>query len=97
MLRQIAARTPNDPFPRYGVAMELRKLGQLEPAREAFAELVQAHPDYVPAYLMFGNLLVELGARAEAAKIFAQGIQAASRAGNMHALGELEGALAALG
>jgi tetratricopeptide (TPR) repeat protein len=96
MLRQMATAKPDDPFPKYGLAMELRKRGDNEEARAAFEQLVTAHPDYVAAYLMFGGLLVELGDKTRAVEIYARGIEVATRCGNSHAAGELDAALSGL-
>lgn len=96
MLRQMASSKPDDPFPQYGLAMELSKQGQIAEAREAFDLLVQAHPDYVATYLMFGNLLQAAGDPERARAIYEQGMEAARRAGNEHALGELQSARAEL-
>ena len=85
MLRKMAAAKPDDPFPAYGLAMELTKQGADDEARSAFADLVRRHPDYIPSYLMYGNLLATTGARDEAAAVYAAGIEAATRAGDDHA------------
>jgi tetratricopeptide (TPR) repeat protein len=90
-------RSPKDPFPRYGLAMELKGQGKLEEARAAFAELIESFPDYVPTYLMAGGTLAALGQRDEAASIYRTGIEVAGRRGDHHARGELETALAELG
>lgn len=92
MLRKMAASKPDDPFPAYGLAMELSKQGEHDEARSTFADLTRRHPDYVATYLMYGNLLVKVGARDEAATVFAAGIDAAKRTGDAHARGELEAA-----
>ena len=96
MLQQLAQRAPEDPFPQYGVAMELRKQGRVDEAVAAFGALCERHPAYVPCYLMYGELLAKHGRTAEAAAIFYRGIAAARDAGDGHALGELESARAAL-
>lgn len=93
MLRKMAAAKPDEPFPAYGLAMELSKQGHADEARTTFAALVERLPDYVPSYLMYGNLLVSMGAKDDAAAIFATGIDAAKRSGDDHARGELQGAL----
>lgn len=93
MLRKMAAAKPDEPFPAYGLAMELSKQGHTGEARTTFAALVGRLPDYVPAYLMYGNLLVSMGAKADAAAVFTTGIDAAKRGGDDHARGELQGAL----
>ncbi len=96
MLQQLVAKTPADPFPRYGLAMELKKLGRAQEARVAFGELIEHHPGYVAAYLMYGNLLRELGELGEAAAIYDRGAEAALAAGNHHAHDELVSARAEL-
>jgi tetratricopeptide (TPR) repeat protein len=95
-IRKIVEQTPNDPFPRYGLAMELKKLGQGAEAELAFAELEQRHPDYVAQYLMRANNLTELGRAADARGVLTRGIEAASKKHDGHALGELQQALAGL-
>lgn len=89
-------RSPTDPFPRYGLAMELKGRGDLAAAWTAFAELLESFPDYVPSYLMAGGTLVALERRDEARDVFTRGIAAATRKGDSHARGELEAALAEL-
>jgi cytochrome c-type biogenesis protein CcmH/NrfG len=96
MLRQMVTAKPDDPFPKYGLAMELRKRGDHQEACSAFEQLVDAHPDYVASYLMFGGLLVEIGDKARAAEIYARGFEIATRVGNAHAAGELDAARNAL-
>ncbi len=91
--RSFIERTPTDPFPRYGLAMELKTRGELDEAWTAFAELVDKFPEYVPTYLMAGGTLVALGRKAEAADIYRKGIEVATRRGDQHARGELESAL----
>jgi tetratricopeptide (TPR) repeat protein len=92
--KSFIARSPADPFPRYGLAMELKARGELPEAAAAFAELIAAFPDYVPTYLMAGSTLVALGRKDEAAKVFRRGIEVATRRGDTHARGELESAFA---
>ena len=92
--RSFIARSPSDPFPRYGLAMELKTRGDLDGAQTAFAELVEQFPDYVPTYLMAGGTLVALGRKSEAADVYRRGIEVASQRGDQHARRELESALA---
>jgi tetratricopeptide (TPR) repeat protein len=96
VLRKFVEKSPNDPFPRYGLAMELKKLGQKEEAENEFAELEKRHPNYVPQYLMRANNLTELGRKEDARGVLERGIRAAQEKRDGHALGELQGALAAL-
>lgn len=95
LLRKMAEARPGDPFPRYGLAMELAKREDDE-AVVVFEALLRDHPGYVPSYLMFGNFLVKRGERARAAAVLDRGIEAARAAGDDHALGELSSARAEL-
>lgn len=94
--RTFIERSPTDPFPRYGLAMEYKARGQLDDARAAFAELVAQFPRYVPTYLHYGAVLSALGERDAAGAILRAGIEAAAATGDAHARGELEAALAEL-
>jgi predicted Zn-dependent protease len=87
------ARSPSDPFPRYGLAMEHKAQGHLAEAWQVFSELLDGFPDYVPTYLMAGGTLVGLDRKAEAAAVYRRGIEVATRKGDPHARGELESAL----
>ena len=89
-------RSPGDPFPRYGLAMEYKGTGRLDDAWTMFAELLEKFPDYVPTYLMAGGLLITLGRQPEAAEILRKGIETAGRRGDLHAKKELEAALSEL-
>jgi len=95
-LRAFIARSPRDPFPRYGVAMELRQQGDLEGSVGAFEELIRDFPDYLPTYLMAGGVLAEVGRRGDSARTYRRGIEVATAQGNQHARSELEAALAEL-
>ena len=96
MLETRVGATPDDPFPRYGLALEYKRLGRSDEAVEAFVALGQRHPDYVPQYLMFGNLLEALGRAEEAIEVYGRGIDVADKAGDEHAGSELEAARDAL-
>ena len=94
--RNFIASQPDDPFPRYGLAMEYKKLGQLEEACAEFAELLGKFPDHVATYLMLGNTLEALERNSEADQIYRKGIDVSSAMGDGHARNELEAALADL-
>ena len=90
------SRSPADPFPRYGLAMEYKESGTQAEAWAAFDELLEKFPDYVPTYLMAGGLLVAMGRSSEAADVYRKGVEASSRQGDLHARKELESALASI-
>ena len=92
--RSFISKSPTDPFPRYGLAMEHKGRGELAEAWAVFEELLGKFPDYVPTYLMAGGTLVALDRKAEAADTYRKGIEVAQRRGDQHARRELEAALA---
>ncbi len=94
VFRAFVAKSPDDPFARYSLAMALRSAGRAEDAAAQFRELARRRPDYVPTYLMLGQVLDGLGRADEAARAFEDGIAAATRANDQHARSELEQALA---
>lgn len=94
--KSFISRSPTDPFPRYGLAMEYKGSGKLADAWTAFEELIRDFPDYVPTYLMAGGTLVALGRQGEAQTVFQRGIEVAGKRGDLHAKKELESALADL-
>jgi tetratricopeptide (TPR) repeat protein len=96
MLKAFITQRPSDPFPQYGLALEYRNAGQLAEAAEVFGRLIEAHPSYTAAYLHAGNTWVSLGRTDEARTIYERGVDACIKAGDSHARGEIEGALAAL-
>ena len=87
---------PDNPFPRYALAMEHKTAGRHDDAIACFSALVAKLPDYVPASLQFGMVLTDAGRDEEARDIFTRGIEAAKAKGDNHALSELQGALAGL-
>lgn len=94
MLQQMIEQRPDDPFPRYGLALELRKLERVDEAWATFEALMADHPKYLPTYLMAGTFLHRLERTAEARSVLERGIEVARDAGDGHTLGELEDAIA---
>ena len=92
--RAFVARSPDDAFARYSLAMALRSAGRGEEAAGHFREIARRRPEYVPTYLMLGQVLETLGRDGEAARAYEEGIAAATKANDAHARSELEQALA---
>jgi tetratricopeptide (TPR) repeat protein len=92
-LTQFVEQNPADAFARYGLAMEYSRLGQTETALEHFTKLLELHPDYTNGYFMAAQTLERSGRTPEAKKMLENGIAAAKRAGNQHALREMSGML----
>ncbi|BDG08796.1 hypothetical protein [Anaeromyxobacter paludicola] len=95
-LQRFLEQKPDDPFARYAFAMGLRSLGRADDAARELEELVRRAPEYVPSYLMLGQVLESLSRREEAARTYEAGVAAAARAHDEHARSELSQALDAL-
>jgi tetratricopeptide (TPR) repeat protein len=89
-LLEMLAEDPNDPFLRYGLAMEHSSAGEHEEAARSFQELLRVSPDYVPAYYQAAKVLHELNRDEEARQVGQAGIAMARSKGDEHAAGELE-------
>ena len=96
MFDTMIAKGSQDPFVHYARAMELRSLERFDDALAAYQQVMQTFPDYVPTYLMAGQVAEQLGRTADARAALEAGIAAAQRTGDGHALGELRGLLAGL-
>ena len=96
-LQKLTASAGADAFAWYGLAMEYRSLGRHDDALAAFESLRSRPPDYVPMYLMFGQMLEQMGRIPDARAWMTAGIEAARTKGDTHAASELEAALGAMG
>src|ERR1700757_806209 len=93
LLLQFLEQNPGDAFARYGLAMEYSRLGQTETALEQYRKLLELHPDYANGYFMAAQTLERAGRTAEAKAMLENGVAAAKRAGNQHALREMSAML----
>jgi tetratricopeptide (TPR) repeat protein len=91
-LQSLLAADPDDLFLRYGVAMELAKLDRSADAMQAFDELLQRDPKYVPAHFMRARLIEQSGDRDAAIAAYDAGIRIAQSVGDTHAAGEMTAA-----
>src|SRR5713226_7604686 len=66
MLEEFVAEKPDDAFSRYGLAMECMNSGDPTAADTHFRALLERNADYIPAYLMYGQLLARESRTAEA-------------------------------
>jgi len=90
LLEEFVDKDPNDAFSRYGLALDCMNSGDAAAADTHFRELLQRNADYVPAYLMYAQLLVRESRADEAKQILNTGITIASQKGNAHAKSEME-------
>ena len=89
-LNEILQLDPTNAFARYGLAMEHVSQGNLPAALAEFNTLIGHNPDYVPAYQMSAQTLAKSGQTEAALTRLHEGIAAANRTGNAHALAEME-------
>jgi Tfp pilus assembly protein PilF len=97
MLEEFVTRKPDDAFSRYGLALEYMNQGDGSAAEQHFRALIERNAEYVPAYLMYAQLLVRESRGEEARAILSSGIAAAMRKGDQHARSEMEGLLTEIG
>lgn len=96
-LRKFIAASPDEPFPRYALALELKGKGDSAGAERELAELLQRKPDYLAAYLQHGMLLQTLSRADDARTAFSRGQELARKLGDGKTLSELTQALESLG
>ncbi|MFO0850276.1 MAG: hypothetical protein U0871_17215 [Gemmataceae bacterium] len=100
-IEALLADDPDDPFLRYGLALEHAGAGDDEECVRILRELIALTPEspYIPAYLMAAQALGRLGREPEAGVLLVAGIAAADKAGTpdaLHAKAEMQGLLATL-
>ena len=97
MLKELLEQNPSDAFARYGLAMEYSRAGEIDTALAEFNKLLEFHPEYTAAYQMAAQMLAAAERTEEARKMLESGIACAQRAGNKHAMEEMQGLLRDLG
>ncbi len=93
MLEEFVAKKPDDAFSRYGLAMECMNSGDSAAADTHFRTLLERTADYIPAYLIYGQLLARESRPEEAKQVLSKGIATASKKGDQHACAEMEALL----
>lgn len=92
-LEALLAESPDDAFLRYALALAYAAEGDQPAACARLESLVESDPQYVPAYFQLAQLHVEQGQSDLAKPVLGRGIEAARRAGDSHAEGEMRGLL----
>jgi thioredoxin-like negative regulator of GroEL len=93
MLEEFVSKKPGDAFSLYGLAMECMNSGDVAAADAHFQALLERNADYIPAYLMYGQLLARESRASEARQVLSTGIAAATKKGDQHASSEMEALL----
>ena len=96
MLDSMLAKGSTDPFHWYARALELRSLGRLDEALSALRDVSERFPEYVPTYLMAGQVASELDRNEEAREFCRAGLRVAEAAGESKAVSELQAHLDSL-
>ena len=92
LLESSLAEDPADSFLRYGLAVQCLREGDTSEGRERLLSLIADHPgDQVAAYQMLGQSYAEAGEASEARTTLDAGIALATKRGDWHAAGEMEG------
>jgi Tfp pilus assembly protein PilF len=84
---------PDDALLTHALALEYIKVGEQQKARGIFEALLQRQPDYVGSYYHLAGLIAASGETTTAINWYEKGIEAAKKAGDTHALRELQNAL----
>jgi len=92
-IEKMLAGSPDDVFLNFALAMEQVKAGQHEQAIARFERVTQLDPNYVPAYTQLSRTFITLGRKDEAKAALSRGVEAATRAGDKHAVSKMSDAL----
>lgn len=93
LLKKLIRDQPAEPFNKYALSLEYKKMGSQVQALDLFAELAEESPDYIATYFHYGSLLEELDRGEKALEVYRKGIEKATQKGDQHAVGELKNAL----
>jgi Tfp pilus assembly protein PilF len=88
-LKGLLLKEEDDPFLNHALALEYIKEGNDVEARLLFEKILHHHPGYVGSYYHLAKLLERSHEREKALYWYEKGMQAATSAGNNHALNEL--------
>jgi hypothetical protein len=90
MLTKMVDAGSKDPFHWYALAMEYRSLDRSDDALVAYGNVRERFPDYVPTYLMGGQVAHELVRLDEARTWLTQGLLVAAKMGDGKAQTEIQ-------
>lgn len=93
-LKQLIDSGKADAFAYYALAMEHKKEGSIAEAGAAFEALRDKFPNYVPQYLMAGQMYLDAHQQSLAADWLSRGLVVAEKMGDSKAVGEIQAALA---
>jgi Tfp pilus assembly protein PilF len=91
-LREFLQTNPNDSFLKHALALEYVKIGDDKTAREIFEQILTQDPGYIGSYYHLAKLLERTDDTNAAIQWYEKGMEAAKKAGDNHAFGELRSA-----
>jgi|SRR6185437_7869354 len=80
---------PDDPFLKYALATEYRRMNETGKALAYYQDLMSNHPNYVGTYYHLGKLYEALGRREDAINTYETGMKITREQRDNHALSEL--------
>src|SRR5438105_3445699 len=89
-LEKLTREGSKDPFHWYALANDYKGAERWDEALQTYTTLRTQHPDYVPAYLICGQMLAGRGRTDEAREWLEAGLSAAQKKGDSHALSEIQ-------
>jgi tetratricopeptide (TPR) repeat protein len=91
-LKEFLQANPGDNFLKHALALEYIKNGDDAAAQSMFEEILAHDPGYIGSYYHLAKLLERTGNTDAAIQWYEKGMEAAQKAGDQHALGELRSA-----
>jgi len=91
-LKEFLQASPGDNFLKHALALEYIKIGDDSMAKSVFEEILTHDPNYIGSYYHLAKLLERTGDTNTAIEWYEKGMEAAKKAGDKHAYGELRSA-----
>ena len=91
-LKEFLQANPRDSFLKHALALEYVKIEDDKTAREIFEEILTQDPGYIGSYYHLAKLLERTDDTNAAIQWYEKGMEAAKKAGDNHAFGELRSA-----
>jgi len=88
--KEVAELMPDDPVVRFGHAGAYLDAGQPENAVDEYREAIRLKPDYSAAHRGLGRALERAGRIGEARAAYQQGLEVATRNGDLQTVKEIE-------
>lgn len=95
-LKEFLAKTPEDAFLNYALAIEYVGMGRDADAKTIFENLLETQPAYTATYYHLGKLYEREGRKDDAETIYRKGITITMKNREQHAMAELQNALSNL-